>query len=204
MNKLNKIKMILVSVLSIITLASCGEKPDTTLYSVELSSNITLTAAQKAGLTAELAFGADGKGSRDEYEVEELKKAGATDADIEKVGKLQDDGKYYFYDQDPMYLNAPEVEDYMFRGFYEKGTDKFVYKRHADATTGLDNRWNCPGKNIELEARYEKLTYDYYFNTVEAGQTNPNGAGSYCPILEHLFILFVWFVCWRRINFYRK
>lgn len=176
------------------TLAGCDlfggddEKADATLYHLSFKSNLELTAEQKDEIKATYAYGVRSKtvkeGVRPQEEIEELKSAGATDADIEKAGKRQDDGSYFFFDQDPMFIEAPSITGYKLSGFYDG--NKNVYK---PGLTDIDHEmlqgiWNMSNKDTILEAHYEKLTYRYYFNNMEDGDTNPNVGGSYCYLDE--------------------
>ncbi len=177
--------------LSAIPLAACdffgGEDVDATLYKLKLSysSNVASTLDEK-DLKAQLAFGEDGRGARDDDEIEELKKAGASDADVAKAGSKQGDGYYYFFDQDPMIIDAPTLEGYVFEGMYFKGTDELAFRSNYVDPNGNRARWNMETKgaeSIELEARYVALTYSItYCYGIESGPDRthsgvmPNGA----------------------------
>lgn len=176
--------------LSAIPLAACdlfggdGET-DATLYKVKLSysSNVNL---DENDLKAQLAFGVDGRGARDDFEIEELKKAGASDEDIAKVGVKQSDGYYYFFDQDPIIVDTPTLEGYILEGMYYKGTDDLAFKPNFVDIDGNRQRWNVDTKgaeSIELEARYIPLSYTItYCYGIESGPDRehsglmPNGS----------------------------
>lgn len=189
-----KLSKLLFLAVAASTLAGCDfpfggdEKADPKLYHLTFTSNLNLTTEQKDEIKATYAYGVRSKtvqeGVRPQEEIDELKNAGATDADIEKAGKRQDDGSYFFFDQDPMFIEAPNVMGYKLSGFYEG--DKKVYK---PGLTDIDHEmlqgiWNMNNKDTSLEARYEKLTYSYYFNDMESGDTNPNERGTYCYLDE--------------------
>ena len=160
-------------------------KIDARVYHLKLSSNIASVSADS--LKATYAYGVNGKtvteGVRDPEDIEELKKAGATDADIEKAGKRQDDGSYFFFDGDPMYLESPNsFGGYKYKGFYDKNQNDYVLNQYMTGTDGNLPKWNMYNRDVNLEARYEKWTYEYYFNNMEAGDTNPNQGGRYCAV----------------------
>lgn len=185
--KLNKLPLFL---LSSMCLCACdllgigGEKEDATLYKLTLTSNKEEVMSE---LKATYAYGVQGKtvtqGVRDEDEIQALKDAGATDDDIAKAGKKQSDGSYYFFDQDPMYIEAPNSFDgYKFLGFYDKENNKYLYNPYMTGQDGNIPKWNMQDKNMTVEARYEKFTYNYYFVNMEDGVTNPNQGGNYCYV----------------------
>ena len=182
----NKLISVLGLSLAVVGLASCGEQIDPKLYHLTLSSNITLSAEQKAGLKATYGYGQPSlvvvEGTRDEDEIAELKKAGASDADIEKAGKRQDDGSYYFFDQDPVYLEAPEIMGYRFEGYYYKGTTKVAdrCKVMGPADNRMRSRWNMDNADTELEAHYEilKYTITYGVDVVDSGIGEGNPANN--------------------------
>lgn len=188
---MKKIKILSTLMLSIsaLPLAACdmfggGDEVDGKLYKLKLSCSENVTFDEE-DLTAQLAFGEDGKGARDEYEIEELKKAGASDEDIAKVGTKQSDGYYYFFDQDPMFINVPTIEGYVLQGMYYKGTDERAFNPNYVDPNGNRSRWNMETKgadSIELEARYVALNYSVtYCYGIESGSDRthsglmPNG-----------------------------
>ncbi len=156
----------------------CGpeEDVDATLYKLRLSADINLTETQKAELKPTLAFNEDGTGSRDEYEIEQLEKKGA---DVSKAGTsdLDENGKFwYFFDGDPMFIDAPTVQGYVFKGFYYKNTPttgthtykKYYYDNDGNLHT---SRWNMENKEVELVAHYDKFEYviNYGLDVLEYG-----------------------------------
>lgn len=156
------------------------DKTDATLYHLTLtvSENVKdLIPKDGTSLKAELAFGVDGNESRDDDDITALKKAGATDEDIASVGVLKN-GYFPFFDNDPMYIKAPEYEGYEFLGFFYKGTNHYVYKYQLGLTEGAMHyyRWNMQDKNVELEARYipECYTITYYYS-IERGPSSKSG-----------------------------
>lgn len=170
-----------------ISLMACGEQADTTLYHLTLSYSENVSANEsfkQEDLKATYAYGCKGttvsQGTRDEDEVAELLKAGATQENIDKAGVRQNDGSYWFFDQDPMYLEAPKVEGYKFLGFFEKGSDSQQPTFNPmitdiDGEQGL-SRWNMFDKDVELVAKYEVLTYKVTYcdaNGVISNPTNP-------------------------------
>lgn len=191
-----KIKNLILLPLLAATLSSCDlpfgpggggdEKADPTLYQLKLSSN--LASVSQDSLKATFAYGVEGKevkeGVRDADEIAELKKAGATDADIAKAGKRQSDGSYYFFEADPMYLESPNSNGgYKYMGWYDKDENKYIYNQYMTGNDGNIPRWNMYQKNANLEAHYEKWTYHYYFNSMmEDCDTNPNAEGNYCAV----------------------
>lgn len=191
-------KLILLPLLGV-ALAGCDspfgpadEKANPNLYHLVLSSNIQEVTADQ--LKATYAFGVDGptvtEGVRDEDEIAELKKAGATDEDIAKAGKRQDDGSYYFFEEDPMYLEAPNsFGGYKYKGFYDKDTNTYLYNQYMTGNDGNIPRWNMYGKDANIEAHYEKWTYHYYFNNMDDGDTNPNVEGDYCALDDNAVTL---------------
>ncbi|MCQ2400264.1 MAG: hypothetical protein MJ072_07140, partial [Clostridia bacterium] len=115
-------------------------------------------------------------------ELEALRELGVPEENIQKAGERQSDGSYYFFESDPMYIEAPEVLGYRFINFYFKGTNKMAFNpRMTDIDGGKYlPRWNMINKDVELEARYEKNSYRYYFNDTAEDETNPNANGTYC------------------------
>lgn len=181
---------------SALSLSACDlfggddEKADATLYHLTLSSNLTLSEEEKAKLKATYGYGEPSpvvvEGVRDEDKIAALKDAGATDADIAKAGKRQSDGSYYFFDQDPIYIEYPEKLGYKMTGFYYKEDNKLAYNpivsTNSDGNKYL-TRWNMDAKDVELEARYQKWSYHPYFNTPSSDETNPNNLGDqYCYV----------------------
>lgn len=166
---MKRIKIMLLTILSLCGFLFVGcsfmNKEDVTLYHLEITANIDKVS--QSDLKAVYAYGCNGatveEGVRDEYDVEELKKSGATQEDIDKAGKRQEDGSYYFFDQDPVYLVAPEVEGYVFNGFYDKSNGQYLYKPLVDQTTSSLYKWNMPSKDITVEARYEVLKYNVVY-----------------------------------------
>ncbi len=186
-------------------LTACGSddesgQADPTLYQLTLSysSNVaSLDAFTQADLKATYGYGEPSavvkEGVRDEDEIAELKKAGATDADIAKAGARQSDGSYYFFDQDPIYLEAPAVPGWKLLGFFYKGSTS-EYPEYKPFLTDIDGkqalpRWNMDNKNVELEARYVKNTYEIGFNMMEDGDTNPNTISRYCYLDDGIVTL---------------
>lgn len=180
----NKLISVLGLSLAVVGLASCGGDVDTTLYKLTLSTNIDekLTEDQKGQLLAVYGYGQPGReiveGVRPQEDIEELKKAGATDEDIAKVGKRQSDGSYYFYEQDPIYIKTPTVEGYYLDAMYYKGTNNLAFTpgltKGWDQTEYTQNRWNMDAKNVELEARYKVSSYHPSFQNLSDDVTNPN------------------------------
>lgn len=171
------------------------EEIDATLYQLTLSSNITLSEEQKTQLKATYGYGEPSatvkQGVRDAEEIEELKKAGATDADINKAGVRQQDGSYFFFEADPIYLEAPMITGYKLLGFYNKADGRLELNpilQDIDGGKYLP-RYNMDNKNVELEARYQKWTYSIGFNNMEEGDVNPNTRRSYCFIDEGVITL---------------
>ena len=167
-----------------------GSEIDATLYRLTLSSNIVLDGEQKEQLKATYGYGEPSatvkKGDRDQDEIEQLKKAGATDDEINKVGVRQSNGSYFFFDQDPIYLEAPIIKGYKLMGFYNKANNQLVLNpilQNIDGGMYLP-RYNMDSKNVEIEARYQKWTYTISFDTMEEGDVNPNNISSYCYIDE--------------------
>lgn len=184
--------IVLVLLLSLmLVLAACDnpfandeDKLDPTLYKLTLSSSSNVTVDQ-ADLKATYAYACKGKtvteGVRPEDEIEALKDAGATQEDIDKAGKRQPDGSYYFFDADPMYIEAPQIDGYRFLGFFDKSTNKCVYKTDIvmlDGELGLP-RWNMENRNVELEARYEALKYRVSYVDMDGLITNPTNPTEY-------------------------
>lgn len=188
--KRNLLKILLVVLLaffSAITLVGCdmlgGDEGDANLYHLVISSNIELSAEQKNELKVIYGYGNPGleakEGIRPEEEIEDLKNAGATDADIAKAGKRQADGSYYFFAQDPLYITYPEVEGYKLDGYFYKGTNELAYRpivsKGPDQTEPILARWNMDDKDVELIAKYEKCIYEPAF-IMANGDINPNDA----------------------------
>ena len=138
------------------------EKADATLYHLTLTANIDINQDE---LKATYGYGEPSttvvEGVRDPDEIEELKKAGATDEDIAKAGVRQSDGSYYFFDQDPIYIETPHVDGYKLLGFFYKDTEQLAYNPIITDIDGQQalTRWNMDNKDVVLEARYQKLTY---------------------------------------------
>ena len=179
-----------------LTLSACnpagptsqGGGTDAKLYHLTLTSNIELTAEQKNDLKCTYAYGVRDtvviEGTRPQEQINELKQAGATDADIQKAGKRQADGSYYFFDQDPIFIQAPNVVGYKMNGFYDGAA--FVYKPGLTLIDGekLQGSWNMSNKDITLQASYLKLSYSYYFDVMDPEDVNPNSNGTYCYLDE--------------------
>lgn len=170
------------------------DKADATLYKLTLftSSNVTVDQAE---LKATYGYGEPSatvkEGVRDADEIAELKDAGATDADIAKAGVRQSDGSYYFFEADPIYLEAPQIDGYKLTGFFYKGTNTLAINpilQRIDGGMYLP-RWNMDAKNVELEARYEKWSYTVSFDNPEDDEANPNTLNSYCYIDDGIVTL---------------
>ncbi|MBQ0099076.1 MAG: hypothetical protein KBS91_00815, partial [Firmicutes bacterium] len=193
-----------------------GGDVDATLYHLTLSSNITLDENQKKELKAIYGYGTptailpERNADRDEDEIESLKQAGATQEDIDKAGVRQADGTYYFFEGDPIYIVAPAVEGYNLLGFYIKGTNpqypeyKLSLGRSSDIEGGQAlTRWNMKSKDVELEARYQKCTYEIDF-CMDTDENNPNNITSYCFLDDGIITLepatstneYKAFICW--------
>lgn len=186
-----KISKFLLLAVAATALAGCGkeEKVDATLYHLTLEADgVTLTEEQKLELKATYGYGPESdhvvEGVRDPDEIAELKKAGASDADIEKAGKRQEDGSYYFFDGDPIYLEAPAIEGYKMDTFLNGNQiayRTFLQTHWEDGSKYLP-RYNMDNKDTVLKAKYEKWTYTISYDKVE-GVTNPNDSiTSYCFI----------------------
>ena len=183
--KKNKIISVLALSLAVVGLASCGEekeKTDPTLYHLTFSSNKDIDMSK---VKATYAYGTGGskvvrEGTRDPDDIKELKKAGATQADIDKAGKRQEDGSYYFFEQDPMYLEAPKIEGYRTPTFYNKDNgDSYKPGLHRNAEGGEELYfWNMPQADTELEIRYESVQYEIDWQKLndadKLGYNNPN------------------------------
>ena len=178
-------------VLCMTMLAGCdmsgGEKGDTNLYHLVIkpSSNITETGLN---FEAKLAFGERHDiNVRPEDEVEALLSDGASQTDIDKAGVKQSDGSYYFFAADPIIVTVPELEGYIFVGFYNKETGDLyrpmLSKTRLDDGTEVElmSRWNMPGKDTVLEARYKnleyKISYCYGFDKSRDALDNPLPSG---------------------------
>lgn len=185
-------KKLLLLTLTLLLVASCacffgacGEDDiDAKLYHLTIthSSNVTI---EQDKLKATYAYGCNGttvtEGVREQDEIHALKKAGATEDDIIKAGKRQADGSYYFFESDPMYIEAPEVEGFRFLGFYDKATNKLAYRpiiTDIDGKRGLA-RWNMTQGDVELEARYEVLKYSISYCDMNGLITNPTNPTEY-------------------------
>ena len=183
--KKNKIISVLALSLAVVGLAACGgnkEEVDPTLYHLTFSSNKDIDMSK---VKATYAYGTGGstvvkEGTRDADDIAALKKAGASQADIDKAGKRQEDGSYYFFDQDPMYLEAPTIEGYRTPTFYNKANgDAFKPGLHRDAEGKQQLYfWNMPQADTELEIRYESVQYEIAWQTLtdadKIGYNNPN------------------------------
>ncbi|MCQ2409119.1 MAG: hypothetical protein MJ068_01085 [Clostridia bacterium] len=170
------------------------DKADATLYKLTLSTSSNVTVDQ-AELKATYGYGEPSatvkEGVRDSDEIAELKDAGATNADIAKAGVRQSDGSYYFFEADPIYLEAPQIDGYKLTGFFYKGTNTLAINpilQRIDGGMYLP-RWNMDAKNVELEARYEKWTYTVSFDNPEDDEANPNTLNSYCYIDDGIVTL---------------
>ncbi|MCQ2399139.1 MAG: helix-turn-helix domain-containing protein, partial [Clostridia bacterium] len=104
------------------------------------------------------------------------------DNDILKAGVRQSDGCYYFFNQDPIYLEAPKVEGYKLLGFYNKANGKLEINPILQKIDGgmYLPRYSMDNKNVELEARYQKWSYQISFDTMAEGDVNPNVITEYC------------------------
>ena len=191
---MKKIKKILLLAGLSMTLSGCdvlaglfggGEKVDATLYHLKLSYCDLVSGQEgfdQSLLTAQYAFGEDGsEHTLDQDSIDEYMQAGETEEDIAKHGQRQEDGSYYFFSGDPMFIEAPKVDGYVFLGFFEKGStsEQFTFnnRQYVDHLTGelVTPRWNMEDKDIELEARYEVLKYTInYDNDVKEYGLNGN------------------------------
>lgn len=186
--KLNKF---LFLSLSVVALAGCGaDDVDKNLYHLTLvADGITLTEEQKLELKATYGYGPESdhviEGVRDPDEIAELKKAGASDADIQKAGKRQADGSYYFFAGDPIYLEAPAVEGYKMDTFLngDKIACRTFLLTHWEDGSKYLPRYNMDDKDTVLTAKYEKWSYTISYDNVD-GVTNLNSRNSYCFIDE--------------------
>lgn len=174
--------------------AKDADKADATLYKLTLSTSSNVTVNQ-SDLKATYGYGEPSatvkEGVRDADEIAALKDAGATDADIAKAGVRQSDGSYYFFDADPIYLEAPQIDGYKLTGFFYKGTNTLVINPILQSIDGgmYLPRYNMDNKNVELEARYEKWTYTVSFDTPAADEANPNTLSRYCFIKDGIVTL---------------
>lgn len=174
--KKSKLTKLLVLASSAALLAGCDEV-NTTLYHLTLSYSSNVTSGDQDALTAELAFGPDGELTRDEGEVEALIEAGLTQEEIDKAGVRQDDGSYYFFCEDPMFLSSPEIPGYRKLGWFDKETNECVYKELYGMNDGAYRkaRWNMLEKDTELEARYDYLKYDVTYCYAFPSSYGPTG-----------------------------
>lgn len=144
-----------------------GDKQDVSLYHLTFSSNIDLG---DKSFNAKLAYGERHDiFTRPQDEVEQFLSDGATQTDIDKTNVRQSDGSYYYFDGDPIIIEAPEVDGYIFIGFFDKKTND-VYRpiiskcQLSDGSEEmLMNRWNMPERDTELVARYQLLEYDIVY-----------------------------------------
>lgn len=184
---------------------ACGpsevEEIDPKLYHLTIHyTGVTLNDDQKADFKATFGDGQMGttvvEGTRDEEEIKALKDAGATDADLAKAGVRQDDGSYYFFESDSIYIEYPEVDNYRFICFYYEGTDQ---QAHNPRVTGQYekslNKFFMPNRDVVLEARYEVLSYSFSIDNMSSGQSNDQDnpetgiIRTYCPLNDGDFVL---------------
>ena len=176
--KKSKLAKLLVLASSAALLAGCDEgEVDVNLYHLSLSYSANVENGNQDDLVADIAFGIDGKGERGEGEIEAMLQAGATEEDIAKAGVRQDDGSYYFFDQDPILLHSPEIPGYRKVGWFDKETNEKVYSEHFGMNDGLytQARWNMLNKDTELEARYDYLKYDVTYCYAFPSSYGPTG-----------------------------
>lgn len=169
-----KLTKLLLLALSLMGISACGPSSggqvDVNPYKLTLSysSNVQF---DKNDLTATFAFGQrHDVTTRSQDEINEYLRNGAKQEDIDKTGKRQNDGSYFFFSGDPIILSVPDISKtpgFKFLGFFEKNTNQWVYTPKKVQCTLDDGskemlmaRWEMPNRNIELEARYEYLTYD--------------------------------------------
>ena len=136
---------------------------DPKLYELKLTTNLDKA---KAGIKAEF------KGERDEDEVQELLKAGATQADIDKAGTCVD-GIYYFFNQDPVNLYEPFLPGYEFLGWYNGNEWLGYLDPDYDGTPNYI--WNMLDKNTTLEARFKLMQFEILYMDEGTTAVDPKG-----------------------------
>ncbi len=162
------------------------DEVDPNLYHIKLSYSTDVESiGSQDDLKIFYGFGEHGEGIREDYEIEELTAAGATQADLDKAFVRQGDGSYYFFAGDPVYIFAPNIPSFEFLGFYYKGTNKktnynlfyqegYTFQGNEnfpDGTPRPDYRYKLEEEEIELnkdqdieiEARYEAKEYNIWY-----------------------------------------
>lgn len=145
--KLTKLLFLAIAASSLAGCSFGGENVDTTLYELKITTNLDKA---KDGLKAEL------RGERSAEEIEDLKKAGASQETIDKAGTCVD-GTYYFFDQDPVNLYEPFLPGYEFLGWFKD--NQFLGFLDTDYDGNPDYIWNMDNKNVTLEARFKLVNY---------------------------------------------
>lgn len=173
-----KLTKLLFLTLAAASLSGCAfggggdEEVDPTLYELKITTNLE---EAKDKIKAEFV------GERDEEEIEELKKAGAAQEDIDKAGTCVD-GTYYFFDQDPINLYEPFIPGYEFLGWFEDG--KFLGYLDTDYDGTPNYIWNMENKNTTLEARFKLMKFEILYMDEGTTQVDPKGNPKTWSILD--------------------